>query len=378
MKSKLSTHISIAEQIVDGSIKIHSIQEFESILKIFPNDPALQRAYSYLLLEKNLTKAAVKSFEKTAQLYIDAGKILQAIDAKISKWKIHPPVSKEAQQFFYALREGNFYETPLNAFLHRLSYQEMVAIINKLVRVRLPRNIMVKKIGEEEKALYLIVSGTLRETIFRPIKKNNETLYRKETFQLSENGYFGDIYPFNNDQSSKSYIETITQTVLVKISKPKLIKICQDYSNVELGLIDLYKIRSETSGAIFLPKLRKVSRHQIPFKISLQIYTEATKNQPIVLDGYSRDLSIGGICVVLDGKYNSISSIYKNIKTAKIEMSLPKEEMALKVSGTIVWSREFTWKGKKIVALGFQFQEMSPKFRGMLFVLADSICNLKT
>ncbi|MEE9497187.1 MAG: hypothetical protein V3V39_11725, partial [Desulfobacterales bacterium] len=68
-------------------------------------------------------------------------------------------------------------------------------------------------------------------------------------------------------------------------------------------------------------------------------------------------------------------SIYKNVKTAKIEMSLPKEELALKVAGTIVWSRDFTWKKRKIVALGFRFKDMSPKFRGMFFMMADSICN---
>ena len=96
----------------------------------------------------------------------------------------------------------------------------------------------------------------------------------------------------------------------------------------------------------------------------------------MILKGYSRDISIGGLCVILDGRYKSVSSIYKNVKTAKIEMSLPKEELALKVSGTIVWSRDFTWKKKKIVALGFRFKEMSPKFRGMFFMMADSICNV--
>ena len=52
MKTSLNSHISIAEQIVDGSITIKSIDEFKSILKIFPNDPALQKAYSNLLKKK--------------------------------------------------------------------------------------------------------------------------------------------------------------------------------------------------------------------------------------------------------------------------------------------------------------------------------------
>jgi hypothetical protein len=78
--------------------------------------------------------------------------------------------------------------------------------------------------------------------------------------------------------------------------------------------------------------------------------------------------------VVLNGKYKSISAIYKNIKSAQIEMSLPEEELVLKVAGNIVWSREFSWKKRKIVALGFRFKDMSPKFKGMFFMMADSMC----
>jgi hypothetical protein len=36
-KSKLISQISIAAQIVDGSIKIDSIEEFDNILKLFPD-----------------------------------------------------------------------------------------------------------------------------------------------------------------------------------------------------------------------------------------------------------------------------------------------------------------------------------------------------
>jgi hypothetical protein len=141
-----------------------------------------------------------------------------------------------------------------------------------------------------------------------------------------------------------------------------------------MGLIDLYNVRKKAGNGEVLPKVRKIRRHQLPLKINLHIFTDANQKEPLIIDGYSRDVSIGGLCVVLDGKYKSISAIYKNIITAKIEMSLPEEELSLKVSGNIVWSREFSWKNKKIVALGFRFKEMSPKFKGMFFMMADSIC----
>jgi hypothetical protein len=78
MKSQVNTHISIAEQIIEGSISIKSIDEFKSVLKIFPSDAALQKAYSDLLLKEKRPNEAAGSYDKSARLFIDSGKILQA------------------------------------------------------------------------------------------------------------------------------------------------------------------------------------------------------------------------------------------------------------------------------------------------------------
>jgi hypothetical protein len=143
-----------------------------------------------------------------------------------------------------------------------------------------------------------------------------------------------------------------------------------------MRLLDLYHVRKKYTDKGDAPeKVRKIGRHQLPLKINLHIFTNANQHEPLILDCYSRDVSVDGLCVILDGKYKSISSIYQSVKTAQIELSLPKEELTMKVSGTIVWSREFSWKKRKIVALGFQFKDMSPKFRGMFFMMADSICH---
>ena len=375
MQQYISGHISIAEQIIEGSITIKSLKEFKSILKIFPNDPALQKAYSDLLLKQNQPDDAAKSYEKAAKLFIDGGKILQAIDSKMLQWKIKSPSTREARSFYTNLVKGSYNDTPLETFLKRLSYQELLAFVSKMVRVKLSPGKMVKKTGDREKELYFVVSGNLKETVFLPMRKADNTLYRKKASALGENQFFGEVYPFKDDNKSKSYIETSTRAELVRITKSNLISICKKYPDIEMGLIDLYKVRKKSGNGDALPKVRKIGRHQLPLKINLHIYTDSKQKDPLILDGYSRDISIGGLCVILDGKYKSIASIYQNIKDATIEMSLPKEELALKVSGNIVWSREFTWKKRKIVALGFQYKQMSPKFRGMFFMMADSICN---
>jgi tetratricopeptide (TPR) repeat protein len=201
MKPKSNSHISIAEQIIEGSISIKSIEEFTSILKIFPNDPALQKVYSDLLMNKKRLDEAAKSYDKAARLFIDAGKILQAIDSKLLQWKIKSPSSREVQLFYATLHGGSYYETPLKSFFHRLSNQEMVAIMSKLVRVKLPPGKMITKTGDPGSDLFFIVSGNLKETVFLPLKKKDETLFRKKASYLTENQFFGDIYPFK-DQSN--------------------------------------------------------------------------------------------------------------------------------------------------------------------------------
>ena len=374
-KQSSSSHISIAEQITEGSISIKSIEEFKSILKIFPNDPALHKAYSALLIKKRQSAEAARSYDKATRLFIDAGKLLQAIDTKLLQWRIKSPSPNEARLFYTVLHRGRYNESPLKTFFQRLNYQEMVAFVSKLARVTTTSGKMVKKTGEQEKDLFFIVSGNLKETAFRPLRKQDDTLFRKKALDLNENHFFGDVYPFKDNTASKSYIESTTRTELLRITKSNLMKICKKYPNVELGLIDLYKVRKQSDNGDARSSVRKISRHHLPLKINLHIFTDSNQKEPLILDGYSRDMSIGGLCVILEGKYKSISSIYKNVKTAKIEMSLPDDELALKVSGKIVWSREFTWKKKKIVALGFRFKKMTPKFRGMFFMMADSICN---
>ncbi|MBW2408304.1 MAG: cyclic nucleotide-binding domain-containing protein [Deltaproteobacteria bacterium] len=376
MEPNLKSHISIAEQIVDGSLIIKTVAEFKSILKIFPNEPALQKVFSDLLLKQNQQAEAARSYAKAVQLFSEAGKFLQVIDCKLLQWRIKPPTPKEARLFYIELKKSDFNETPLKTFFQRLSYEELMSLVSKLVHRRLAPGKLIKKTGDRENNLYLVVSGELKETVFFPLQKKKDTLYRKKVAILAENQFFGDLYPFKDNNTSRSFVETTVRTELLRISKTNLIKICKKYPNIEMRLLDLYHVRKKSDdNAGESEKIRKIGRHQLPLKINLHIFTNVNQHEPLVLDCYSRDVSVDGLCVILDGKYKSISSIYQNVKTAKIELSLPKEELALKVSGSIVWSREFSWKKRKIVALGFQFKNMSPKFRGMFFMMADSICN---
>ena len=68
-KTNLISQISIAAQIIDGSLIIDSTDEFKDILKLFPNDPALLRAYADLLLERGRDSTAAEYYQKAAELF---------------------------------------------------------------------------------------------------------------------------------------------------------------------------------------------------------------------------------------------------------------------------------------------------------------------
>lgn len=111
--------------------------------------------------------------------------------------------------------------------------------------------------------------------------------------------------------------------------------------------------------------------------MNLELAPRGSFKSPLVVDGYSSDISIGGICVVLNGKSDHIghllSSLPETADSSKIRVSFPGETMELKVWGNIKWRHEIHFNGRKTLALGIRFQEDSPKLRGMLFMFANSL-----
>lgn len=366
----LSKQIDIAKQVIDGSIRIDSIKEFEGMLQIFPKDPDLHRAFCDLLMRKRRYGQAAKAYHKSAELFIASGKILPALLCKLFQWRIEKPSRSEAKQFYKDLLNGSYHETSLKVFLSRLSFPELIAMMNYMKRLSLPAGQTVIKIGDSEEALFFVVSGSLVSTVYDPMHKN-ESNHGKSTVQLSENDYFGRIYPFEKEKISQSSTETSSRVELIRLSKPQLIKLCKKYPNIELGIIDLMKTRSNGNDNGTLRTVRKTERHQLPLRMNLKIYPDATSHHPVILDGYSKDVSVGGMCILLDSKYANIPTVYKSIKNAKIEISLPGEALTISVTAAIAWSKEVYHEGEKTVALGIEFEDMSPKLSGLLVVFAD-------
>jgi len=372
MNGQLSKQISIAKHIIDGSITIDSVKEFQGMLQLFPNDPALHRAYGDLLVRKQLTEAAARSYRQAAELFSEAGLLLQAVVCQVLKWRIQPPTDTETQNFWGILHTSKYHELPTNVFLACLRPAELAAVMDAMALVRLPGGQTVNKIGDTENALYFVVSGNIKATTYEPLKKTDID-HRKSTVYLSENDFFGHIYPLDETKLSHAFTESISQTELARISRDKLIQLCRRHSPIELGLIDLFKARSNTEDFGTLRAVRKADRHKLPVKMNLKIWPETAGYYGLLLDGRSRDISVDGMCIVLDAKYANVTSIYKNIKNAKIEISMPSQALTINVLGSIVWSDEVYHEEQQTMALGIRFEEMSPQMSGLLVAFANML-----
>ena len=367
---------SIPEHIIDGSIVIDSIEAFSSILKQFPEHPALLKKYADLLFRQELLDLAAKSYGEAARLYIDSGQMLQAVVAQKQQWLIKPPSNNDIHQFLSTLEKGKFTATPLKRLFDKLSPKEILAIISSFVRVRLFAGKTIQKAGDRETDLYFVVSGTLKDSIF-PSLDAKEKVHRKPNIYLSDDDFFGEVYPFDKDQSCRSDIKTVTQVELVKIARQKLMKLCREYPDIEPALIDLFKIRSSPERADAPPTARKANRYQLPIKMNLELKPRGSFKNPLIIDGYSSDISIGGICVVLNGQSKQIGALLASLPetadNSPIQVSFPGETMELKVMGNIIWRHQIHFNGHKTLALGIRFEEDSPKLRGMLFMFANSL-----
>ncbi|MBW2479418.1 MAG: hypothetical protein JRF38_05470 [Deltaproteobacteria bacterium] len=370
MNNQISKHISIAKHIVDGSLTIDSVKEFRSVVRIFPNDAALHRVYADLLARKNSPKPAAATYRKAATLYIESGMMLQAVVCKILEWRLDPPTPQKARRFYQALNGGRYHETSLNVFFSSLSFPEFAAVVNQLKRVRVAAGKTIKKIGAQENFLYFIAAGNVTATTLHPLTEKEKEAGKSKAY-LMENDFFGDIYPFESDKISQSYFETTAVTELIKISRSALKRLCKKFPNIELGIIDLLKARSAAEDDDILRKVRRTARHHLPIKMDLQIYPGKSGHHPIVLEGYSRDVSIGGMCIVLDPGYEHLPSMYREIKDSRVQISMANEAMKLSVAGKMVWSKAVDFEGQKTIALGIQYQNMTPKLSGLVVVFAD-------
>jgi hypothetical protein len=365
MNHRIHKRNSLVNRIIDGSVTIDSVTKFDELLKAFPNNPGLHRVYADLLKKEKSPNAAADAYENAANLFIESGMTLQAIVSKNLEWQIFKPSQQEEQAFYSALHEVSHEESAVQRFFTGMTYPEMMAFITKLMLENFPAGGMVKKFGNEENSLCFVVSGALEETDYHRLETGGR-IQKKSTKNLIENDFFGDIYPFEEENVSQSDITTITCVELAKITKSNLIHVCRKYPNVKLLVGNLYKHRSEFVQKEITRTVRKTARQKLPTQVNLKIFQNETGKAPLDVSGFTEDISLGGARVVLGATYKTGHADNLTGKNVKLKISLPTPSVRLSILGIIVWSKELHFEGKTTSVVGIQFKEMTHTDRGFL------------
>ena len=356
---------SIVSRIIDGSVTIDSVMEFENLLKAFPNDPWLHRFFADLLERDKSLYAAADAYGTAAELFIEADMTMQAIVSKIHEWRILGLSYQEGQDFYSSLRKARSKNTGVQRFFIKMTYPELISFMSMLAIRYFPEGSMMKKFGDEENSLYFVVSGTIEETIYHRLEKGGK-IQKKSSKNLMENDFLGEIYPFEKERISQSTVETITRVEFAKISKLRLMKVFRKYPNVKRLIHDLYQSRSESDKERFSSTVRKTIRHQLPTQVNIKIFSDDPDKAPLDLSGFTENISLGGASVVLGGNYETGHFGSLVGKQIHIQIYLAIAFVSLSILGTAVWSKEISLEGKKSEMLGIQFEEMSDKDRRLL------------
>ncbi len=372
---QISTSEGIVGHILNDDIELHSSEILHDLLKKYPDEPGLMRVYGDQLRKNGVLDGAADMYSKAATLFLEKGKILAAIALKIIQWRMSSPIKAEVKKFLINLKQVAGDDIPVNSFFCQLTIQDSLALCGSLELICLPSERTIKKAGELEDSLNFVISGTIKDSLYHTID-SREKVFREPNVLLFENDYFGDIYPFEQDKKCNSYIETKSQVELLKISKDKLRKICIRYPKIEHGLLNLLKVRSGDSIDISPEKLRDARRIEMKLEFGIEILLNGSQNTSISLSGYSSDVSINGICFILDDigldSYSEILSLENGIKNAKVQTNFPIEDMNVSIPGKIVWLSPGLHEGRKTVKLGIQFEKMSPKLKGLLMMFFNS------
>ena len=92
-----------------------------------------------------------------------------------------------------------------------------------------------------------------------------------------------------------------------------------------------FKVSRETKE--YLRMVRRTNRHKLPMRIRMGIRSGSPGVPALSLMGYSRDISVGGICAVVDPADANTAMGLQHILNQKVALALPSGTMALSVVG---------------------------------------------
>lgn len=344
---------SVIGQILDDQIDINSVEEFENLLEVFPDNPDLYRKFADLLAGNKQVDAALLAYHQAATLYLDAGLVLQSIVAKILEWSIVKPSHRQGIEFHAMVRRKGGGDMPSQVLFSQLKYEEMVALMLRLTRVHLSPGEAIYDTGQESTDIYFIVSGELTET-----PPQTEAADPPSAIALAENDIFGDIFPLEEESHCLARVTATTAAELVKISKPVLKATCYRYPRIRELLERLSRIRTPQSSSRGWQTVRRSCRYCLPAEIKIEFTSDQTGNQRVV-HGTTRDLSAGGICVVL--KNDTARSDIEALPNQRTFLTILEGNRTVidGLEGNVAWRKAVGRMSRPTQIVGIRFEPMA-------------------
>ena len=374
---------AILEHILDGSIAIDSVEAFGSILMEFPEHPELLKFFADFLAAKGEGQSAAQHYSEASEIFLGSGRLLHAVVAKMLEWRFNRPCRETLLRFLSAVSVHPHDESPVNRFLQSLVPAELMALFSQFSCNRFPSRKTIRNVGEPETHLWFLLAGELKESNYQLIGQkprfNKQRLQQRPSRLLKQNHVFGDVFPFTEICISQSVIETNCGTEVIAISRPRLIQVCKKFPKVELGILKLLQIRSETGDDSPSGKVRRGERYAMQINMTVEIHPTGVSGSAVVLNGSGRDLSISGVSFVpeTNGAGNPVkfASLVKDPDHQRVRVAISNEALTMSIPGQIVRTRELVANGNRTISLGIQFDKVSPRMSGAFLAFAEGTGN---
>jgi hypothetical protein len=361
---------SIMQRVLDGTLAVDSIEEFQEILAIYPDDALLVRKYADLLLKNNRLSEAVEAFDKAARLFIDQGMNLQAIVAKILQWGIKKPTHFEGLQFHRLLSKKGGQYPPLQCLWASLRYPELVTVMLRLVRIRLSAGDKIAGVDDPVDAIFFVVSGTLVETLSEDCQEEaSRAGIEIEPRLIGPSDIFGDIFPLKEATVNHNDVRAVTDAELVKIAKSVLLQACCKHPRIESLLHDIYKPENVEKCDRAWQTVRRSTRFGVPTKVEIISLASKAQNPDAPVrphTGIALDISLGGMCVDMGPVASLEDSLFPKGQMVQAMLDLLNEVAILDISGKIVWQRVQESDRGATMLMGIRFDPLNATDRELL------------
>jgi hypothetical protein len=303
--------------------------------------------------------------------------------AKMLEWRLDRPSRETLLRFLSAVSVHPHDENSVNRFLQSLLPTELMALFSQFSCHRFSSGKTIRNIGEPETHLWFVLAGELKESYYQLIghkpKFNKQRLQQRACRLLGQNHVFGDVFPFTEICISQGVIETTTCTEVIAISRRRLIQVCQKFPKVELGIMKLLQIRSETGSDSPSGKVRRGERYAMQVNMTVEIHPSGVPGPAVVLNGSAIDLSISGVSFIPEtngtGPPAKLASLIKDLGHQRVRVAISSEALSMSIPGKIMRIRELVVNGSRTLSLGIQFDKVSPRVSGAFLAFAEGTGN---